>query len=194
MRDPAVNTTVAAVLEETRMVLGLLARLGALRTGREDEPDYEIRSKARVQLTLYVARADERGLSDDVRHYLYSLVNDTEIDSATGAVRRVRRRSRPTQTGRRKNTVRDQFIVDMIARIAWHGIFPTRNRDPSPDKPRSRSGCDMVAQVLKEFRELGLDVSSLSERRIERIWERNRHDAQPHRLTFVPNLTPVRDN
>ena len=34
----------------------------------------------------------------------------------------MRRRSRPANKGRRANTVRDQFIVDMIARIEEHGL------------------------------------------------------------------------
>ena len=51
MRKPDVNAAVAAALEETRIVLGLPARLGALRAGGSD-PDADIRFKARVELPL----------------------------------------------------------------------------------------------------------------------------------------------
>lgn len=158
MRDPAVNAAVAAALEETRIVLGLPARLGALRAG--SDPDADIRFKARVELTLEAVFGQR--LSDDVRRYLYSLVNDTEIDLANEEVRLRDRRSRTANKGRRANTVRDQYIVDMVARIEEHGIKPTRNRD-SRKKVRSRSGCDIVAQVLKE-----LGVTTLSERTIKK--------------------------
>ena len=101
-----------------------------------------------------------------------------EIDLANEEVRLRDRRSRTANKGRRANTVRDQYIVDMVARIEEHGIKPTRNRD-SRKKVRSRSGCDIVAQVLKE-----LGVTTLSERTIEQIWERPR----PRRATRPPDV------
>lgn len=177
MRDPVTaidDPLVAAAIEETRMVLGLVSRLGGLRDGVEDDPDADMRSKARLELTM-----NKDKLPDDVFRYLYGLVADWECD-LEGVTRPISREPPPKKRGRPRNTIRDQTLVDMIARIKLHGIYPTRNREMRD----RRSGCDIVSQVLGE---LGI---ALKEEAIEEIWRRMGHRARLDKLPLVLGLTP----
>jgi hypothetical protein len=160
MRDPTTridDPLVAVAIKETRSVLRVWQVLGGLRDGVEMHPDFEIRSKARVELT----RPDIKGkLSNDVLRYLYVLVSDD------------RSAPPPKRKGRRRNTVRDQMLVDMIAHIKErHGIDPTRNRSSMHDH---YSGCAIISQVLGE---LGID---LEEEGIEEVWRQMGHRAEPN--------------
>jgi len=183
MRDPTtrVDAEVEAAIEETRIVLGLLSRFGGLRDGVEDDPDADMRSKARIDLTINSVRAEwAQRLPDDVRNYLLRLVSDYEYRPDSEVSHRVKPASPPKRRGRPRNTARDQMLVDMIARIELHGIDRTRNREMRDH----RCGCDIVSQVLGE---LGID---LEEEGVEDVWRRMGHRARLDKLPLVPGLTP----
>jgi hypothetical protein len=181
MRDPAItidDPVVKAAIEETRIVLGLPFRLGMLREGRKYDPDADMRRKAQSELTWQMVLHKGR-LPNDVLRYLSGLVADWEYDLEQEVSRPISRK--PTKKrGRPRNTIRDQTLVDMIARIKLHGINPTRNREMRD----RRCGCDIVSQVLGE---LGI---ALPEEAIEEIWRRMGHRARLNNLPAVPGLTP----
>ena len=152
MRDPGFDVRAAAALMETRLVLGLLSRLGLLRAGVKDDPDGSIWCKARIELTLDLARdTHDKRLPDDVRSYLYSLLSNEKT--------KPKRKGK----GRPANTTRDHMIVDMIAHLgAKHRINPTRDRENWDKRPQC--GCSIVAKVLGELR-IAIDETSL-----ETVW------------------------
>lgn len=163
MRDPA-DPAVAAAIEETRIILAhVLALPGAAVWVREDDA---IRLKAGIELALYPTGRGE--LSPDVRKFLLSLL--------LAADRRPERKGKR----RRKNAVRDQYLVLMIEQIEKRGIKATRN-----DASHKPCGCSIVAQVLGE---LGVN---LDERGVEDVWrQRDRH--RPDVLPLIPLVPPVR--
>jgi hypothetical protein len=128
-----------------------------LQSGLEEEPDAEIRAKARIALRL--DWAVDKKLPDDVRRYLWRLVSEKSI--------------KPPKRGRPHNTIRDEMLVDMIAHIQLrHGISPIRNRAMY----NRHSGCDIISQVLGE---LGIDLDYEG---VEEVWRQMGHRALPDGL------------
>ena len=139
MHDPGFDARANAALENTRNVLGTLSRFGLLRDGIDDDPDRDLRSWAQIELTADSIEGRRR-LPDDVRRYLSWLV--------------AKEAKRPKQkgTGRPVNTIRNFWIVNMIARLdAKYRINPTRDRKDRDKRPPC--GCSIVAKVLGELGE-----------------------------------------
>jgi hypothetical protein len=103
----------------------------------------------------------ERGqLSDEVKAYLLELVGRDLGDP---------RYDRPLPRGRRRNGIRDSWIVRAIATLVNAGMRPTRNRQLGRNKTADcPSACAIVAQLLGERKIL------ISERGIEEIWRRRK--------------------
>jgi hypothetical protein len=123
-------------------------------------------------------------------------------DKILSALRAARPPLRP-QAGRRKNTVRDRWIADIVERIRLHGFAPTRG-DATREKGIRLSACAIVAAawgeiesdmqknhfvkegratllklgftpLLADLRIQGLQAGAkaLSEKHIERIWKKH---------------------
>ena len=168
MRDPATNTILAEALEETRIVLRSCYGFGVLRKGTDD-PDYYIRAKTRIELTLESAKVEyERRLPDDVHRYLSWLVADDL-------------RVRPH--GKVGYTSRNSFIASTIKHLEEKfGIKPTRNRDRHESK-NDLSGCAIVKQI-GELR------MAKGEAAIEKIWEEFQDCARSSDLPKPIELSP----
>jgi hypothetical protein len=169
MPDPGFDARVDAALKETRRMLGFLSRFGLLRNGIDDDPDAYLRSKARIELTIDSLDGIRR-LPDDVRSYLSWLVSKE-------ATRPKRKRQ-----GRPVNTIRDFWIVNMIAHLAAeHRIKPTRDRKDRDKRPQC--GCSIVAKVLGELR------INIDETGVETVWADLADQAQPDRLPLPIGLS-----
>jgi hypothetical protein len=153
---PPTDDDKASALQGAKNFLTMCARRGLLRAGVQNEPDHELRSKARIELTLPAA-GWEGELPEDVRAYLHRLVSE---DVAP-----------PSQKGRRKNEVRDQtlaMVVDFI--VEAYGINPTRQ--PESKHRRQESACSIVARALDD---LGVRPR-VSEDTLRKVWARYRSE------------------
>jgi hypothetical protein len=179
------NSNLEAALGEARMQLGLLWRLGALRSGGDEEgrdPSSQLALDIRAKLTFPEhVRHDgktfvgmEMELSEEERKYLLKLLP---------GIRRVQEPAKATkqkpERGRRSNTSRDRFLASVIEYITnKYSLAPNRNRtaqrgrddEEADDTPTS--GFSIVARVLSELSKRFPDPKSeaLSERHLERIW------------------------
>jgi hypothetical protein len=162
-----------AALEEARAVLGLLHRLEALRAGVEDDPEYEMIFKARIELTLMSA-GWERALSEDVIKYLSGFVRSPRLEpdepaQAEAPAQNTKRKRRPP------NRKRDRILVSVIDRIVnKYGFSATRRQQ------RRESACSIVAKVLEELDRKCSEPEQcvcLNERGVEEVWDaRNRQN------------------
>jgi hypothetical protein len=166
MRDPTFDAKVETTREEAKRLLGLLSRLGSLRDGREDDPDGDVRSEAKMLLTLAAAGWKEP-LPTHVLQYLYRLVTEEKAP--------------PPRRGRRANTVRDLCIARVVARVVEHGIDATRNETTK----LYPSACSIVAEILGSLR------VNLTERAVEEVWSRMRDRVSADDLPRTIRLDPA---
>jgi hypothetical protein len=157
MRDPIADAT-----EEAVIMLRWLADFGALHVGLRG--DWVMRGRAKWEVTP----ENFDHLACDMRDYLCRLAAESAPPKR--------------QDGRPTNVVRDRGIVSVIARIALHGVKPTRN--PATHNTAPTSGCSIVQGVLKKR---GV---RMKERAIETIWRNNRHLADLEAVPLVLGLTP----
>jgi len=124
----------------------------------------------------------EQGFHDAVA-VARKIINDPACDSVlrkhapfpgaleiiTAALERARPRPRKKGELRKQmNTLRDQWIAEMVALTSKNGFYVHRG-SATKDRGRRESACSIVAQALRE-----LGFKKLSEERVEAIWDKHK--------------------